>query len=165
MAKVHALDESSFARPEGDCYAPQVFISTEAYNGSVIELNTESLSITGEDIQRAMKELGDDDLLARWVRIVADCDALIVQSRGFSQGDHGIVVVTAPAEWLELTGAPGITREDANDLSAWVWGDVYQVWDDEDDEDESYIVYGMDEASKLGNIKFPQYRTTMYYED
>lgn len=163
--RVHALQETDWLKPDGDCYAPQIMLANDRYDVNTIPLNAEMIPvITERQLADAYRSLGrDDELTARWARIVTGCNVLAVGSTGFSQGDYGTVFVFAPPEWLEMTGAPGITPEDANDLSAWVWGDVYEVVDTED-ADNNYYVYGMDEAMKIGEITFPTHHSYLTYD-
>lgn len=190
--KVHALTETDYLRPDGDCYAPQILLTQDFGNRwNTTELNTGIIPVlTAADVVRAFVELGRDaELTARWCRIISGCSVIAVDTTGFSQGDYGTSFVFAPPTWLEMTGAPGITPEDAHDLAAWVWGDVYEVFEEghtkdysqfgtnlicscgqsycEDDyrDGESLYVYGMEAASKYGEIIFPTTHSYETYED
>lgn len=180
--RVRAMEYSGDDKPDGDCYAPQIVLTSDSgYRWNTTELNTDSLPFTLEQFVNAYEEFRSRDhrtaenMVCRWARVMGCTDAIIESIHGFSQGDWGFSFVFSTPEWLELTGAPGLTESDHNDLAAWVWGDVYEVYEDlekdedgnwiEDDNDAPLTIYGMDEAAKYGEITFPSQRTVTYWED
>jgi hypothetical protein len=139
--RVHALEDSSYYKPDGDCYAPQVVLT-----GSIHELNTGTLPFDAGwlvDVMDRFKDshrtisgwhahYGDACRVAeRYFRIFWDMDVSIIETHGHSQGDWGHSFVFATPEWLEMTGAPGVRESDHNDFCAWLWGDVYEVFNDD----------------------------------
>lgn len=190
--KVHALTDSSWLKPDGDGYAPQVMLTHESYGSwNSHDLNAESIPLDGEQLAQVHSALGNDaELTARWARIVTGCNVIAVNTRGSSQGDYGTVFVFDTPEFREVTGADGITSEDATDLAAWIWGDVYEVielehytvgfggfpgsrvcscgatcCEEENDEENTFTVYGMAEAMKYGEIVFPTRHSYESYDD
>lgn len=189
--RVHALEDSSHLRPDGDCYAPQVVLIPQGYGrAEVHELDMEHSPVDGHEVLTAFRRFreldglrGDDftiELMQRYYRIFYDTEMHHKVTRGFSQGDWGHSFVFATPEWLEVTGAPGVRESDHNDFCAWLWGDVYEVFQDgcepdlevdvpwladiEEGDDSPLIVYGMDEAMKYGKITFPTHHTITTYE-
>lgn len=186
--RVHALTETSHLMPDGDGYAPQVAITLERYNTNATTLIGDMLPLDADEIVHAFEAFNRDAALtARWLRIVTGCEVVTLKTYGYSQGDVCISFAIATPEWLQLTGASGITPQDCQDLASWVWGDVYEVIDDEGhkplgyggfpgsrececgatccEDAESFYVYGMDAAMEYGEIVFPTYTTTISYED
>jgi hypothetical protein len=164
--KVHALTDTGYLFPDGDGYAPQIAITWDRFRTHTTELNATLIpAITPAQLANAFESFNNDaELTARWARIVAGCNVIAVKSTGYSQGDIAQVFVFDSPAWREATGAQGITAEDGNSLGAWIWGDIYEVIDTED-EDNSFYVYGMDEAMKHGEIVFPTYHSYYSYED
>lgn len=189
--RVHALTETDWLRPWGECYAPQVVLTSNRGFGNwdVHELNTEqflplSAPWVAEIFEKLSSAMGSRartiETMQRYFRAFYDMDMSYHYTTGFSQGDWGHSFVFAPKQWLELVGAPGIDERDHIDFCAWLWGDVYEVFDDEATGTERYkdskgnvvelevnareIVYGMDEAMKYGEITFPTERTVISYE-
>lgn len=185
--RVRAMEFSGDDKPDGDCYAPQIVLTSDSgYRWNTSELNTDSLPFTVERFTEAyntfrgldhadLRKLSAEARAVRWARAQGATDALHTSVHGHSQGDWGFSFVFSTPEWLEMTGAPGLSEADHTDLAAWVFGDVYEVYEDlEKDEDGDWIldgddapltVYGMDEASKYGEITFPSHRTETYWED
>ena len=162
----HALTDTHDYKPDGDYYAPQVILSHGPYYVAVTALNEHYIPvITPAQLASAYDELGRDLILtARWASIVTGCKVISVPTTGFSQGDYGTNFVFAAPEWLDATGAEGITPEDANDLNAWLWGDVYEIVDSEEEDSCLPLVYGMNEAMKYGEIIFPTEHTYTTYD-
>lgn len=177
--RVHALEDSGDYKPDGDCYAPQVITTVSYGRWETHGLNAERFLPFPESwVTEVYQRIG----MARTARYFRafwgiDCQAII--TRGHAQGDWGYSFVFATPEWLEMTGAPGINKSDHNDFCAWLWGDVYGVFDDEAgylsedslhaelrgyDKHNPLIVYGSDEAEKYGEITYPTHRTVVSYE-
>lgn len=165
--RVHALTETSHLMPDGDGYAPQVALLWGRYNTNATTLNGDMLPLDADEIVSAFLAFNHDAALtARWLRIVTGYEVVALKTYGYSQGDVCISFAIATPEWLQLTGASGITPQDCQDLASWVWGDVYEVsYRDDVHEDENWLVYGMDAAREYGEIIFPTYTTTISYED
>lgn len=165
--RVHALTETSHLMPDGDGYASQVAITWDCYNTNATTLSGDMLPLDADEIVRAFEAFNRDPALtARWLRIVTGYEVVTLKTYGYSQGDVCISFAIATPEWLQLTGASGITPQDCQDLASWVWGDVYEVsYRDDVHEDENWLVYGMDAAMEYGEIIFPTYTTTISYED
>lgn len=177
---IEELSYSGDYRPEGDGYAPQIVFTRSMHGWNTYELNTESLPVDAEFIL----ELFDNkfpvinykgryrdtefcaDVLVRWFRIMFDIEVRWTITRGYSQGDWGISFIFGTPEFYKVTGAPGLTDTDHNDLCAWLWGDVYEVRTKEVTQSETcnlghdhvtileeseldHIIYGMDEAHKF----------------
>lgn len=186
--RVHALEDSGDHKPWGDGYAPQVVLTE-----SIHELNTDTLPFGTGWLVDAMGRFQSNHrtisgwyaryedayrVAERYFRIFWGMDVSIIETRGYSKGDRGVSLVFATPEWLEMTGAPGVRESDHNDFCAWLWGDVYEVFDDEgkdimfhdmpycimSDDGEPVIIYGMDEAMKYGEITFPTRHTYTTYE-
>ena len=188
--RVHALEDSSHLRPDGDCYAPQVVLIPQGYGrAEVHELNMEYSPVDGHEVLTAFRRLreldglrGDDftiELMQRYYRIFYNTEMHHKVTRGFSQSDWGHSFVFATPEWLEVTGAYGVEEDDHNDFCAWLWGDVYEVFNDDPeqalndeshpelsvyDEDCPMVVYGMDEAMKYGDITYPTHHSYVSYD-
>lgn len=176
--KVYTIDYSGDLKPDGDCYAPQIVL-TAGYRGrleNVTELNTQDLPFTAEEFVEIWERFNDQVTLARWISIFHEKEIYVHRqdTTGFSQGDFGESFVFGTPEFFQLTGATEISESDHNDLCAWIWGDVYDVTKivtqevshvetcnlghdhvivDTPQEDETFIVYGMDEAMKYGDIE------------
>lgn len=186
--RVHALTETSHLMPDGDGYAPQVAITWGRYSTNATTLNGDMLPLDADEIASAFESFNYDPALTlRWLRIVTGYEVVALKTIGYSQGDVCISFAIATPEWLQLTGASGITPQDCQDLASWIWGDVYEVIDDEGhkplgyggfpgsrececgatccEDAESFYVYGMDAAREYGEIVFPTYTTTISYED
>lgn len=178
MYTITALNESSHLKPEGDGYAPQIVLTASRGRlENVTELNTESLPFDADEVREVLedynwrfrdKNVDIDALVCRRFRIVYGIDVIHSSTHGYSQGDWGESFVFGTPEFYELTGAPGISESDHNELCAWIWGDVYEVRTkavthtetcslghehiitDEESELDDYI-YGMDYATKFAN--------------
>lgn len=176
--KVHMIDYSGDLMPEGDGYAPQIIL-TAGYRGrleNVTELNTQDLPFTAEEFVEIWERFNDQVTLARWISIFHEKEIYVHRqdTTGFSQGDFGESFVFGTPEFFQLTGATEVSESDHNDLCAWIWGDVYDVTKivtqevshvetcnlghdhvivDTPQEDETFIIYGMDEAMKYGDIE------------
>lgn len=188
------MEYSDHLRPDGDCYAPQVVLTWDRSSWNIHELNTDTLPF---GVDRWLADLVDHfrherrvisgwtahagdayQVIERYFRIFWGMEVSVIETRGYSKGDLGVSLIFATPEWLELTGAPGITESDHTDFCAWLWGDVYEVFDDDADpdepdmsvvprytsEDHPMTVYGMEEAMKYGEITFPTHRTVTTYE-
>lgn len=190
--RVHALEDSSDYKPDGDCYAPQVVLTRamRGYDGHM--LNGHMLPFTDGDVYTAYDRFRlsfgscnprvpdrTTEVMRRYYRAFYGIEMIHKETHGFSQGDWGHSFVFATPEWLEMTGAPGINERDHNAFCAWLWGDVYEVFDDDNDEDNPYsstvggewasadeplVVYGMDEAMKYGKITYPTRHTYTTYD-
>ena len=187
--RVHAIHgDTSYLKPDGDGYAPQVAITWDRYSSSATTLNGDMLPLDADEIVSAFEAFNRDPALtARWLRIVTGSEVVALKTLGYSQGDVCISFAIATPEWLRLTGASGITPQDCQDLAFWVWGDVYEVIDDEGhkplgyggfpgsrececgatccEDAESFYVYGMDAAREYGEIVYPTTHTYTTYED
>lgn len=166
--RVHAIEgDTSYLKPDGDCYAPQVALTWDRFHVNTTELNTESLPLSVESIVNAFESFNrDTDLTLRWLRIVTGREVLAHESTGYSQGDIAVVFVFDTEEWRAITGASVICESDAIDLASWLWGDVYEVsYRDDIHADEHWHVYGMDAAMEYGTIIFPTTHTYTTYED
>ena len=166
--RVHAIHgDTSYLKPDGDGYAPQVALTWDRYSYNTTELNTASLPLPVEVLVKAFTEFNHDSALTlRWLHIVTGMDVATHKSVGFSQGDEATIFIFATPEFMEVTGAPGVCEEDCLDLGAWLWGDVYEVsYRDDVHEDEKWIVYGMNAAMEYGDIVFPTTHTYTTYED
>ena len=178
MYTITALSESSHLKPEGDCYAPQIVLTASRGRlENVTELNTESLPFDADELREVLedynwrfrgKDVDIDALVSRRFRIVYGIDVNHTSTHGYSQGDWGESFVFGTPEFYKVTGAPGLTDTDHNELCAWIWGDVYEVRTkavthietcslghdhiitDEESELE-YFIYGMDQAHKFAN--------------
>lgn len=174
---VRAIEYSSDYMPEGDCYAPQIVLTASRGRlENVTELNTQDLPFTAEEFVEIWERFNDQVTLARWISIFHGKEIYVHRqdTTGYSQGDYGESFVFGTPEFFQLTGAPRIQESDHNDLCAWVWGDVYEFTEvitpevshvetcnlghdhvimDTPQEVESFIVYGMDEAMKYGEIE------------
>lgn len=175
--KVHTIDYSGDLKPEGDGYAPQIVLTASRGRlENVTELNTQDLPFTAEEFVEIWERFNDQVTLARWISIFHEKEIYVHRqdTTGYSQGDYGESFVFGTPEFFQLTGATEVSESDHNDLCAWVWGDVYEVFEDDPDdcdgcpaclqfyadhpvdtpqEDETFIVYGMDEAMKYGDIE------------
>lgn len=193
--RVHALEDSSHLRPYGDCYAPQVVLTGDSPRPrwGIHTLNDRYLPASDEHIAHVWAEFLSrwperhlpgypkaEEAMKRYFRIFYDTEVHYKVTRGFSQGDWGHSFVFATPEWLEMTGAPGVRESDHNDFCAWLWGDVYEVFQDgcepdlevdvpwlgdiEEGDDSPLIVYGMDEAMKYGDITYPTHHSYVSYD-
>lgn len=162
MTKVFAIQDSSDYRPEGAGYAPQVVLTSDSprRGWNITELNTDYLPFTGEELERAYSEFRSrsnsfsiaENMVVRWARALGVTSGTWVETKGFGQGDYGVSFVFSTSEWMETTGAVNLSKEDHNDLCAWIWGDVYEVW--EEGNEYPTVVYGMDNAWSYGAIEF-----------
>lgn len=139
-------------RPDGEGYAPQIVLTYDRHSFSSHALNTATLSFDDEYINRLYNQLDSAELVARFIRITEGFDCQVVQTNGTSQGDWGYSFIFAPQAWLDLTGAPGIQESDHNDFTAWLWGDVYNVYDSDNLEDPVATLYGYDQATKESKV-------------
>lgn len=182
--RVHALEESGDYKPWGDCYAPQVVLTSSWSGYNTHALNEEYLPFDASSVKLVWRELGPRhhdpfEVMQRYYQAFYGIEMHHKETHGYSQGDWGHSFVFATPEWLEMTGATGVNERDHNDFCAWLWGDVYEVFDDGEGaavpneldwvsgdytEDCPLIVYGMDEAMKYGDIAYPTHRTITTYE-
>lgn len=139
---VHALNESSYLKPDGDAYAPQVIAVASRRGWSALELNTNSLPFDADYVLEVLDRLSyrtklpdPAPTIQRFFRIWWNLDVNITGTHGYSQGDYGASFVFVTPEYLEITGrdieAYPIDKLDHNDLCMWLWGDVYEVFSDE----------------------------------
>ena len=158
--RVHALEDSSDYKPWGDCYAPQVVLSRAMRGFDGHMLNGHMLPFTDGDVYTAYDRFRlsfgscnprvpdrTTEVMRRYYRAFYGIEMIHKETQGFSQGDWGHSFVFATPEWLEMTGAPGLRESDHNDFCAWLWGDVYEVFND-DPED-------FDERCPGGDVKWP----------
>lgn len=161
--RVHALEYSDHLKPDGDCYAPQVVLTWDRYSWDAHELNTDTLPFGVDSwltdlvdhfrykrrvISGWTAHAGDAyRVIERYFRIFWDMEVSVIETHGHSKGDLGVSLVFATPEWLEVTGAPGVRESDHNDFCAWLWGDVYEVFND-DPEDLNPMCPG-------GDIRWP----------
>lgn len=144
--RVHALEYIEDLRPDGGGYAPQVVLIRNLHGTGWgwSELNADYLPFTAATVaevwDRFRNEWPDRHLpyypraeaaMARYFRIFYGVEMHHKITRGFSQSDWGHSFVFATPEWLEVTGAPGVRESDHNDFCAWLWGDVYEVFNDD----------------------------------
>ena len=133
MYTITALTESSHLKPEGDCYAPQIVLTASRGRlENITELNTESLPFTAEEFndwrdRLAARGMGLD-FLCRFVKVFYGIEAIHQETTGYSQSNWGYSFVFGTPEFYELTGATEVSEYDHNDLCAWIWGDVYEVY-------------------------------------
>lgn len=177
--RVRAIEYSGDYRPYGDAYAPQIVITaSHGRLDDITELNTIALPFTGEQFNGWRDEFSarqmDLDVLCRFVKIFYGIEVINTGTSGYSQGDWGYSFVFGTPEFYATTGATGIQESDHNDLCAWIWGDVYEVTEvvspevshvetcnlghdhttiTEHEETNTFIVYGMDQAMKYGEIE------------
>lgn len=137
--RVHALEDASDYKPDGDCYAPQVVLTRAMRGFDGHMLNGHMLPFDDGDVYTVWQEYGPRhydaiEVMRRYYRAFYGIEMHHKETRGSSQGDYGHSFVFATPEWLEMTGAPGVRESDHNDFCAWLWGDVYEVFNDDPDD-------------------------------
>lgn len=159
MTTITPMQYTGDDKPSGEGYAPQIVLTNDSprRGWNVTELNADYLPFTGEELAHAYDRFQDssttpEEMVLRWATSLGVTGGSWTGTHGFSQGDYGVSFAFTTPAWLEVTGATSLSADDHNDLCAWIWGDLYEVW--EDDNEYPTIVYGMDNAMTYGEITF-----------
>ena len=108
-----------------------------------------------EHVERAYRELGDWEVVARWLRIFHD-DVEIARvdtiTTGYSQGDFRDVLTIATKSWRDHVGVPlDYVREEVaerrhlKEFAAWCAGDYMEARIETADPDPANYVHAMDD--------------------